>query len=259
MDGNVGCKKRMVILNCKLYGEKGEIGMELITILISVIVLLMILLFVVRFNKRNIMLIKQIGEDKELNEITNVLPDNEHICKEILTVLGNDSVNIKFGSENSQASLYIVATNSIIIANVKNTFTRVQTIAHECIHSVQDKRLLWFNFVFSNIYLVYFAAITVLALVNKLPNGGVFGIVLLAMSMLMYFVRSFLEVDAMIRARFVAKEYMESHQELISKDKIDLVVDNYDRLNDVGVKFYCFKLMFDYLVKVAVFCLVAIF
>ena len=232
--------------------------MELITILISVVVLLIILIYVVRFNKRNIKIIKEIGVNQELNEITNVLPDNEQICKEILIMLGNESVNVKLGSENLQSSLYVVATNSILIANIKNTFTRVQTIAHECIHSIQDKRLLWFNFVFSNIYLLYFAVITVLALFNKLPYTSIFGIILIVMSMLMYFVRSYLEVEAMIKARFLAKEYMENSENQISKDKIDLVVQNYDKLNDVGVKFYCFKLMFDYLSKVIVFCVVAV-
>ena len=232
--------------------------MELITILISVVVLLIILIYVVRFNKRNIKIIKEIGVNQELNEITNVLPDNEQICKEILIMLGNESVNVKLGSENLQSSLYVVATNSILIANIKNTFTRVQTIAHECIHSIQDKRLLWFNFVFSNIYLLYFAVITVLALFNKLPYTSIFGIILIVMSMLMYFVRSYLEVEAMIKARFLAKEYMENSENQISKDKIDLVVQNYDKLHDVGVKFYCFKLMFDYLSKVIVFCVVAV-
>ena len=232
--------------------------MELITILISVVVLLIILIYVVRFNKRNIKIIKEIGVNQELNEITNVLPDNEQICKEILIMLGNESVNVKLGSENSQSSLYVVATNSILIANIKNTFTRVQTIAHECIHSIQDKRLLWFNFVFSNIYLLYFAVITVLALFNKLLYTSIFGIILIVMSMLMYFVRSYLEVEAMIKAKFLAKEYMENSENQISKDQIDLLVQNYDKLNDVGVKFYCFKLMFDYLSKVIVFCVVAV-
>ena len=38
------------------------------------------------------------------------------------------------------ASLYIVATNTILISNIKDTFTRVQTIAHECLHSIQNKK-----------------------------------------------------------------------------------------------------------------------
>ena len=233
--------------------------MEIIILLITAITVLVILAIVLKFNFGSIKLIKSVGEDKKLNEITNALPENEQICKDILKMLHNEEVNVKVGNENSQASLYIVATNSILIANIKNTFTRVQTIAHECIHSVQDKRLLWFNFVFSNIYLIYFACITVLALFNKLPAVNVFSIILVMMSMLLYFIRSYLETDAMIKARYLAKEYMDMNKDLVGEDNIRIVVENYDKLNNIGVKFYNLKLIFDYMVKAIVFCLVAIF
>ena len=233
--------------------------MELIVLLITTLMVLAILAVLLKFNMKNIKIIKQIGQNKELNEITNALPENEQICKDILKMLHNEEVNVKVGNENSQASLYIVATNSILIANIKNTFTRVQTIAHECIHSVQDKRVLWFNFVFSNIYLMYFACITVLALFNKLPAVNVFSIILVMMSMLLYFIRSYLETDAMIKARYLAKEYMDMNKDLVGEDNIRIVVDNYDKLNNIGVKFYNLKLIFDYMVRVIIFCLVAIF
>ena len=186
------------------------------------------------------------------------MPENEQICKEILAMIKNEDVAIKSGDENSQTSLYIVATNSIIIANIKNTCARVQTIAHECIHSIQSKRLLWFNFIFSNIYLMYFAVITILALFNKLPNVNIYAIVLVMMSILLFFVRSYIETDAMIRARFLAEDYMKSKSELISKEDIDLIIGNYDKINDFGVKLYNFKLLFDYLLKVVVFCVVSL-
>ena len=233
--------------------------MELIVLFITSISVLLLLAIVLKLNTENIRLIKQLGENKEINEVISKLPENEQICKEILMMLHNENVKVKTGSENSQASLYIVATNSIVIANIKSTFTRVQIIAHECIHSIQDKRLLWFNFIFSNIYLGYFAVITVLALFNKLPIVNVFAIILLMMSMVLYFVRSYLETDAMIRARYLAKEYMEQNKELICEENIEIIVENYDMLNKIGVKFYNLKLMFDYLSKVIIFCLVAIF
>jgi len=237
----------------------GGVEVEIIILLITAITVLVILAVVLKFDFGSIKLIKSIGEDKKLNEITNALPENEQICKDILKMLHNEEVNVKVGNENSQASLYIVATNSILIANIKNTFTRVQTIAHECIHSVQDKRVLWFNFVFSNIYLIYFACITVLALFNKLPEVNVFAIILVMMSMLLYFIRSYLETDAMIKARYLAKEYMDMNKDLVGEDNIRIVVENYDKLNNIGVKFYNLKLIFDYMVKAIVFCLVAIF
>lgn len=232
--------------------------MELIVLLVVSIIVLLILAGVLKFNLRNIKLIKQIGESKELNRLTNNLPENEQICRDILTILHNEDVKVKVDNENLQASLYIVATNSILIANIKNTFTRVQTIAHECIHSVQDKRLLWFNFIFSNIYLLYFGIITILAIFNKLPEVNSFAILLVGMSMLLYFVRSYIENDAMIKARYLAKEYMERNNDLIKQCDVDLVIENYDRLNAVGVKFYNFKLLFDYVVKIVVFSVVAI-
>lgn len=232
--------------------------MELIILLIMSFVVLIVLALLFKFNVENIRKIEQIAHNKKLNEITNSLPENEQICKEILKMLKKENVKIKVGNENSQSSLYIVATNSILIANINNTFTRVQTIAHECIHSVQDKRLLWFNFIFSNIYLLYFAIITFLALFNKLPEVNNFAIILVMMSMLLYSVRSYIEHDAMIKARFLAKDYMEKDENLISKSDIDVVVEHYDKLNDIGVKFYNLKLLFDYLVKVIAFCIVAI-
>lgn len=232
--------------------------MELITILVVSIAVLVILAVLLKFNIKNIKLIRQIGKNSQLNEITNALPENEEVCKQILKMLKNENVNIKVGNDNSQTSLYVVATDSIFIANIKNTFTRVQTIAHECIHSVQDKRLLWFNFIFSNVYLFYFALITIIALFNRLPVTNVFAIVLIMMSMLLYFVRSYLETDAMTKARFLAKEYMETKSDIISQEKINAVVENYDKLNEVGIKFYNFKLLFDYLIKVIVFCIVAL-
>ncbi len=232
--------------------------MEIITILITSVSIIIILALVLRFNKKNIMQIKQIAADKELNEITNSLPENKEICKEILKILNNENVKIKESSANSQASFYIVATNSILIANIKNTFTRIQTIAHECLHSTQDKRLLWFNFIFSNIYLLYFAITTILTAFNIITAPNIFAIILVMMSMLLYFVRSYIETDAMTRARFLAKDYLENNKNLIKQSEIDLIVENYDIINDMGIKMYNYKLLFDYLVKIIVYCIIAL-
>lgn len=231
--------------------------MEIITILIASAIIIIILAPILRFSKKNVMKIKQIGEDKELNKITNLLPENEQICREILKMLNNENVKIKQSSENSQASFYIVATNSILIANIKNTFTRIQTIAHECIHSTQDKRLLWFNFIFSNIYLFYFAIITILTIFNVITAPNIYAIILVMMSIMLYFVRSYIETDAMTRARFLARDYLENKTDLIMQSDIDLIIENYDKINDIGIKIYDYKLLFDYLTKIIIYCIIA--
>ena len=231
--------------------------MDIVLILILSIIVLILFLILFKVSWKNLISIKKLGEDKALNEITNILPDNEQVCKDILSMLGNKNVKIKHGADASKTSLYIVATNSILIANIKDTFTRIQTIAHECIHSIQDKRLLWFNFIFSNIYLLYFLIATVLTFFNKIPFPNILAIILVTMSAILYIVRSYLETDAMTRARYVAKEYMETKSDLISKENIEIIVNNYDRLNENGVKLYNFNLLFGYLTKIIIFCIVA--
>ena len=176
----------------------------------------------------------------------------------MLSILKNKNVNIKTGNDNSQASLYIVASNSILIANIKNTFTRVQTIAHECLHSIQNKKLLWFNFIFSNIYILYFFIITILTLFNKVTYTNVYAIILVMMSMLLFFIRSYLETDAMTKAKFLAKEYMESKKNVISNENINLVVENYDKINGIGIVVANFSLIANYLVKVIIYCIAVI-
>ena len=232
--------------------------METTVILILSIIILIVLVVLLKFSKKNIQKIKDIGENRELNEITNALPENEEVCKEILKMLNNENVTIKSSNEGSQASLYIVATNSILIANIKSTFTRIQTIAHECIHSIQDKALLWFNFILSNIYMLYFIIIMLLTMFKAIKTPNIFAIILVMMSFLLFFIRSYLENDAMIKAKFLAKDYMLGKLDIISKEKIDVVIDNYDKLNSIGVKYYNLSLLAGYLAKVIIYCIVAI-
>lgn len=232
--------------------------MEIIVILIMSIIIIASLTIISKFSLKKMKLIKEIGEDKNLNELTNVLPENEQIAKEILAKLKNENVKIRTGGASSQTSLYIVASNTIFIANIKNTFTRVQTIAHECIHSVQDKALLWFNFIFSNMYILYWVIITILTLINKISSPSIYAIILVMMSMVLFFVRSYIETDAMTKARFLAKEYMEDNGDVVSKKNIENIVENYDKINSDGIKFTNLSLIVEYLVKVIIYCVVAL-
>jgi len=115
----------------------------------AVLLLLAIILFKFIF-KINIKKIKEKQENKELENITDKFPNNIEIAKEMLKMLDNKNVKIE-EAKDTGTSLYIAVTNKISIADMKNNYARIQTIAHECIHSCQDRRLLLFNFIFSNI------------------------------------------------------------------------------------------------------------
>ena len=221
--------------------------MEFIVLLIIVIVVYLILRFIFDFNVKKI---KELGEDKELDKLTQKYPENVEICKWYLKKLKNKNVKIE-EDKNSNATLYLVMSNKIFIANLKESYTRIQTIAHECLHSIQSKKLLWFNFIFSNVYLVYFGVICILALLKILPMKMTFLSIFIVFSLVYYAVRTYLENDAMIKAKFLAKEYMQE-KAISTREEIDKIVNKYDELNDIGIRCSNFKFLSGILIKVII-------
>ena len=196
--------------------------MEYIIIILASIAFLAILAFVLELNIKKL---KAIGENKELDELTNLFPENIDICRSILKMLGNEEVKVT-EEKDSKTSLYVVVNNSITIANIRSSYTRIQTIAHECVHSIQRKKMLWFNFIYTNIYMLYFF-------------------------------RSGLETEAMIKARYIAKDYLEQN-DICSSENIKRIVKEYDRLNNMGIKLVNFDILARNFVKIIIYCVVCI-
>ena len=118
-----------------------------------IIIIAIIAIIVVEFMMRcNIKELEKIATNEELNKIAEKYPDNKTICKEILKKLNNENTQIE-EDEKSNATLYLAMPNKISIGNTRGSYTRIQTMAHECLHSIQDKKMLIFNFIYSNIYL----------------------------------------------------------------------------------------------------------
>jgi len=229
--------------------------MEYIIILIICLSTVFILKFAFNIKIKDFNKIKQIGYDKQLNEITNKLPTNKEVCEQILKKLKNDNVKIQINDDkNSELSYYMAINNNIIIANINNTFTRIQTIAHECLHSIQDRRILLFNFIFSNIYILYFVAIVLLTIFRVIKSPMLFLIILIILGIIYYAVRSYLETDAMTKAPYLAKEYMESTN-LLSKEEINMIMANYEELNKVGIPLTNYRLMLSVLIKNILYCM----
>ena len=226
-------------------------NMEFLSLAIFMILILLILAIVYQINIKKV---KEFAERKELDEITKKYPSNIEICKSILKKLGNENVKIEEDKEASNC-LYIAITNKIIIADVKNSYTRIQTIAHEALHSIQNRRVLLFNFIFSNIYLIYFAIVSIMAIFKILPHKMLFLSIFMVLGYTYYFIRSYLEQDAMTKARFVAEKYLEE-QNLSSKEEIEKIVNEYDKLNDVGIRHVNYSLMMGTLVKTIIVTLI---
>ncbi len=226
--------------------------MELL-IIIAILIITIILIRIVY--KINIKQIKQIGENsKKLDEIVKRYPSNIEICRSILKELNNEKVRIQEDKEANNC-LYIAVLDKILIANMRDSFTRIQTIAHECLHSVQDRRILLFNFIYSCFYLVFFYALVLLGLFKLLPSKMLLISIYVILSYIYFFVRSYLENDAMIKARFLAKDYMEAVN-ISTKDEIQEIIQEYDKLNNLGIKTVNYSLFSKTIFKTIILCLI---
>ena len=226
-----------------------------ITIIIISIITIILLKIGLNVKIKDIKRIKEIGYDKNLNNIANKFPENKEICIEILEKLNNKDVKIEENKE-SKTSLYIAITNKIIIADIKDTFTRIQTIAHECLHSVQNRKILLFNFIYSNFYLLYFIVSLVLILFN-IGESLIFVQGFIFLSIVYLIIRCYLENEAMSKAIFVAKEYMDEQERInenVTKEDVNLLVEKLDVLNKIGIPLTNFSLLVGCILKIIILC-----
>ena len=139
---------------------------------------------------------------------------------------------------------------------MKNNYARIQTIAHECLHSCQDRLLLLFNFIFSNINMIYFFVISILTLFKVINNQMLQIVILMLFTLIKFSVRSFLEIDAMTRARFLAKEYMEK-KNLCTQDEKKALLKEYEKINKIGIPFVIDNLLTSGLSSVLIYTIIS--
>ena len=226
--------------------------MELIIIIVAIIAIITIFFMM----KTNVKELEKIALDKELNSIAEKFPDNIEIGKAILEKLKNKTTKIEEDKE-SEATLYIAIQDKISIGNTHKSFTRIQTITHECLHSIQDKKMLIFNFIYSNIYLLYFAIICILVILKKLDNTMMYSNIFLILSFIYYVIRVFLENDAMIKAQYIAKEYMQE-QEVVTEEEVNKIYEGFQNLNKGLIKDTNSRLFTGIMIKLVIFNVLAL-
>ena len=226
--------------------------MELIIIIVAVIAIII----VNSMMKMNIKELEKIALDDELKKISEKYPKNKDICKNILKKLGNELTKIEENT-TSEATLYIAIQDKISIGNTHESFTRIQTIAHECLHSIQDKKIQIFNFIYSNIYRIYFFTICVLVVIKKLPKEMIFSNILLILSFIYYVIRIFLENEAMIKAEYLAKEYIKE-QNISTVKEIEKLCNGFKKINEGCIKGTNCNLFEKIMIKVVIFNVLAL-
>jgi len=225
---------------------------SIICIIVSLVEIIM-LKFIFKINLKKA---KAIEENKEAERITNKFPENIHIVKEMLKMLGNEKVKIE-EEKDTKTSLYVAITNKIFVADLKNNYGRIQTIAHECIHSCQDRRLLMFNFIFSNFSILYFLTITTLTLFNFIHNTTLQLVILLLIFFIQVIVRSILEIDAMTKSKFLAKDYIEK-KNLCSEEELNYLMNEYEQVNKLGIPFMVYTFLLQSLIKIIIYSIMSL-
>ena len=234
--------------------------MEYIIIIIICVIAILLLKIGLNVHIKDIKRIKKLGYDNELKNIADKFEGNKDICKKILKRLGNENVKIEENSE-TKTSLYIALTNKIIIANIKDTFTRIQTVAHECLHSVQNRQILLFNFIFSNIFLLYFIIAIFLILFNVGNNLMIYIEIYTIMGIVYCAVRNYLETEAMSKAMYVARDYMEEYakeDKNITKEDLEILVNNFNTMNKIGIPLTNFGLVAGTTIKMIILAVLAL-
>ncbi len=75
------------------------------------------------------------------------------------------------------------------------------------------------------------------------------------MGLVYYAIRIYLEDDAMLKARYLAKEYMEENG-ACTKDEIEKTVEGFDQINSIGIKGSSYSLLFGVFAKTLILALI---
>ena len=218
--------------------------------IILIISILSIIIISILMNT-SIKKLEKIALDEELNKISEKYPTNLEICKAILKKLKNEKVKIE-ENETSESTMYIVVQDKISIGNTHKSFTRIQTMAHECLHSIQDRKLLIANFIFSNIYLLFFVIMIILLIFKIIQDKMLFLNIFLIISFVYYVVKIYLENDAMIKAEYLAKEYIEE-QKITTEEENEKLIKGFKELNKGCIKTTNCSIFINIMIKVIIF------
>lgn len=203
--------------------------MENISVIIALVITIILLKIIFKINIKKA---KELKENERLEKITDRFPKNIEIAKDILETLNNKNVSIE-EAKDTKTSLYIAITDKIIIADIKNNYARIQTIAHECAHSVQERRVLLANFAISNICILYYIIILILTIFRIINNYLLHISIFILLNCVKMVIRAYLETEAITKSTYLAKEYIEKQNLCTTKEKENLLSE-YKKINKMG-------------------------
>ncbi|MBQ7668863.1 MAG: zinc metallopeptidase [Clostridia bacterium] len=189
---------------------------------------LLVLLSIVYFKKINY---KELKYDSELSKDIETLGENVEIATDILKMHGNNHTKVENNKEkNAKISYYDHSKDKIVVGGFeKSEYTRIINIAHECVHTTQNKKYLVMNKVFSNLQILYFLFVCIYFFYI---DSKELKLMLLVIQIFIWFITTFvkmvIESDACYRSVQFAKDYLTQKigQDTAAKftDKVEIKV-----------------------------------
>ena len=82
-------------------------------------------------------------------------------------------------------------------------------------------------------------------------------IILIFASFIHYIIRFTLENDAMIKAKYIAKEYIEENN-ILNKEEETKLLEEYDRINKIGIPFMNYYTISMNIVKIIIYAFIGL-
>ena len=189
---------------------------------------------------------------EELSEIIKKLPSNKEMAKSMLELVNNKDTEVEF-SDKIKANYYIYINNKMYIsknAQNANDLNRGIVIAHECIHSIQNKRVQFLNFLLSNIYILAYILTTILLLFKV----DIF-LILTTIAIATCIVRVVLEEDAVKRSIDLFSEYLR----LKTIENNEKVILYFSRQIKFALFIYPIKIFLEKIISIVILCALKIY
>ena len=164
---------------------------------------------------------KNINMPKELLYEVNISDNNISICEEMLKIIKNGHTKVEYNKdEKSNLSYYNHIKDAIILKVNNSGSSRIVQIAHECIHTIQNKRFLKANKFFPDLQIIYFLISLIYISLNR-ANPLLLVSVQILILLGTLFVKVVIEGDASYRSIELAKKYLAGK---VKKEEVELYI-----------------------------------
>lgn len=158
---------------------------------------------------------------------------NKDIIEKLLKITKNETTKIVI-YEDIKGNYYTFFNNTIYIGkgiqNIKYKFedkvNSLIVMAHEVIHSTQNKKIHILNFVFSNIYFLCVALSFIISLFFNNVDSSIFIIICFISLFFSLFFRQYLELDAIINSEKLFLKFLDNESVNLKENEKKIVNKN---------------------------------